>query len=83
MEVARRCLVDDGLKNTGVEHGRTSDEETNCDACYGREYEVQSGSDEGVDDAIYKWDQNDNRDWVDIEEDIIWQAMKLHLASYC
>jgi len=63
--VARGGLVNEMLEDSGVEHGKTSDEEPGVDALDGTEVDALL-AEEGVDDIVENGDHDDDGNGVQV-----------------
>lgn len=79
---AGACGVNARLERRGVGHAESGEEEAPCYACDWGEGEVKVCADEGVDEAVDNGDEDDEGDWVDVGEDVVWEAVELHLARW-
>ena len=68
-------MLDDG----GVGHGERADPEAEGDAADWFERDTPFAQ-ERVDDAVDKWDEDDDGDGVEVLHQIVWDAVAGHLA---
>ena len=78
--VARRLLVDELLKNGGIQHGKASDEETGVDTLDGGEVDSHP-PESGVDDPIEEGNEDDDGDGVQVLNQVVGGSVQGHAGS--
>lgn len=78
---ARALVVDVVLDAGGVGHRRRHEEEAGENAGDGAEWNAQLAQ-ERVDALLYDWDEDDDGDWVQVEEQVVGQPVRLHRPGH-
>src|SRR5258706_8877068 len=74
-------LVDIVLKNTSVDHRNTNDHEASRNAFDGTEVDAFPAK-EGVNHVVEDGDEDDDRDGVQVQDQIIGSAVERHSSSH-
>jgi len=75
--VARRLLEDELLKNGGIQHGETGDEETGVDTFDGSKVDPDL-PETWVDEFVEDGDEDDDGDWVQVLDQIVGGPVQGH-----
>ena len=75
--MAGRPLVNELLKDGGVQHGESGDEETGVDTLDGREVDSEL-PETGVDEVVEDWDEDDDGDGVQVLDQVVGSSVQGH-----
>ena len=78
--MARRLFENELLKNGGIQHGESGDEETGVDSLDGGEVDSKL-PETGVDEVVEDWDEDDDGDGVQVLDQVVGGSVQGHTGS--